>query len=118
MKTIVQFLLFWGVNTLCLWVADQLFEGISFSGLEALALAGLLLGLVNALVKPILVILTLPITVLTLGLFLLIINGFTLFIVAKLVPGFQIAGFWTAVGIALAVSILGFLINSLLGLER
>ena len=114
----VHFLLFWGVNTLSLWVADELFQGISFDSTEALVLSGLLLGIVNALLRPILVILTLPITILTLGLFLLLINGLTLFLVAKLVDGFQLAGFGTAIGIALAVSLISFVLNTLLGLRE
>ncbi len=118
MHSILRFLLFWGINTLSLWIADELFNGIAFDSTEALLLSGLLLGIVNTLLKPILVILTLPITVLTLGLFLLVINGLTLFVVARLVPGFEVAGFWTAVGIALVVSIVSFALNHLLGLRK
>jgi putative membrane protein len=117
-KNIVRFLLFWGVNTLSLWIADELFDGIAFANTETLVLSGLVLGIVNSFLKPILVILTLPITVLTLGLFLLVINGLTLFLVAKLVDGFQLAGFGTAIGIALAVSIISFFLNALLGLQE
>jgi putative membrane protein len=116
-KNIVRFLLFWGVNTLSLWVADELFDGIGFANTESLVLAGLVLGLVNTFVRPILVVLTLPITLLTLGLFLLVINGLTLFLTARMVDGFHLAGFGTAIGIALAVSIISYLLNSLLGLR-
>jgi putative membrane protein len=116
--SILRFLLFCGVNILSLWVADELFRGISFDSTEALLLSGLVLGIVNTLLRPILVILTLPITVLTLGLFLLVINGITLFLVSRLVSGFEIAGFWTAVGIALVVSIVSFVLNHLLGLRK
>jgi putative membrane protein len=72
---------------------------------------------VNTFVRPILVVLTLPITLLTLGLFLLVINGLTLFLTARMVDGFHLAGFGTAIGIALAVSIISYLLNSLLGLR-
>ena len=116
--SVLRFILFWAVNTLSLWVAEHLFGGISFASTKALVLSGLVLGIVNTLLRPILVILTFPITVLTLGLFLLIINGITLLIVARLVPGFGIAGFWTAVGIALVVSIVSFVLNHLLGLRK
>ena len=115
MKGLIRFLLFWGVNTLSLWIADELFDGIAFASTETLVLSGLVLGIVNTFLKPILVILTLPITVLTLGLFLLVINGLTLYLVAKLVDGFQLAGFGTAIGIALAVSVISFLLNAVLG---
>ena len=72
---LVRFLLFWAVHTLTLWVAGQVFSTVHFAGFQALLVAGLLFGLVNATVKPILVILTAPITVVTLGLFLLVINA-------------------------------------------
>jgi putative membrane protein len=118
LHNVIRFLLFWGVNTLSLWVADELFDGIAFATIQTLVLSGLVLGIVNTFLKPILVVLTLPITVLTLGLFLLVINGLTLFLVAKLVDGFQLAGFGTAIGIALAVSIISFVLNAMLGLRR
>lgn len=114
MKTLIRFILFWGVNTLSLWVADELFEGIRFASTESLLLSGLVLGIVNTLLRPILVVLTLPITILTLGLFLLVINGLTLYLTARMVSGFHLEGFGTAIGIALAVSIISFLLNSLL----
>lgn len=117
MKGIIRFALFWGVNTLSLWVADELFDGIAFANTEALVLSGLVLAIVNTFLRPILVILTLPITVLTLGLFLLVINGLTLYLVASMVDGFRLTGFGTAVGIALAVSIISFALNALLGLR-
>jgi putative membrane protein len=118
LHNVIRFLLFWGVNTLSLWVADELFDGIAFANTQTLVLAGLVLGIVNTFLKPILVILTLPITVLTLGLFLLVINGLTLFLVAKLVDGFHLAGFGTAIGIALAVSVISFFLNAMLGLRK
>jgi putative membrane protein len=118
LKNVTRFLLFWGVNTLSLWIADELFDGIAFANTETLVLSGLVLGIVNTFLKPILVILTLPITVITLGLFLLVINGLTLFLVAKLVDGFQLAGFGAAIGIALAVTIISFFLNALLGLRE
>ncbi|MGH8631062.1 MAG: phage holin family protein, partial [Burkholderiales bacterium] len=64
---VTRFLLFWGVNALSLWVADELFAGIAFDSLQALLISGLLLGLANAFVKPVLLLLTLPVTVLTFG---------------------------------------------------
>jgi putative membrane protein len=118
LHNVIRFLLFWGVNTLSLWVADELFDGIAFANTQTLVLAGLVLGIVNTFLKPILVILTLPITVLTLGLFLLVINGLTLFLVAKLVDGFHLAGFGAAIGIALAVSVISFFLNAMLGLRK
>src|SRR4051812_46666282 len=74
-QPLVRFLLFWGVNTLSLWVADDVFAGISFATPQSLFIAGLMLGIVNVLLKPVLVILTLPLSIITFGLFVLIINA-------------------------------------------
>ena len=112
---IMRFLLFWGLNVLVLWVAGQLFSSsLRFDSIKALIISGLLFGMAHAFVKPILLILTLPITVLTLGLFLLVINALILLLVAWLVPGFHVAGFWPAVLVALFISIFSFLLNQLL----
>jgi putative membrane protein len=92
-------------GALGLWLADAMLSGIQVTGLATLLLSAVVLGLCNALVKPLLVILTLPVTVLTLGLFLLVINGVMLALVAWLVPGFTIAGFGAAVLGALIVSL-------------
>lgn len=114
---VARFLLFWGVNTLSLWVADEVFAGIRFATVQALFVTGLLLGLANAFVKPVLLVLTFPITVLTLGAFVLVLNALVLFAIAWMVPGFMLAGFWSGAVIALFVSILSFLINRALGLN-
>lgn len=115
---LVRFLLFWGVNTLSLWVADELFSGISFQTLQSLFVAGLLLGIVNTFVRPLLVLLTLPLSVVTLGFFVLVINALMLLFVAWLVPGFIVAGFWSGFFVALFVSVLSFIVNSLIGINQ
>ena len=116
---LVRFLLFWAGNTLTLWVAGQVFNTVRFDGWQTLLVAGLLFGIVNTTLKPILVILTAPITVLTLGLFLLVINAVMLLLTAWLVPGFHLyGGFWRAVFVALFVSVFSFLINLLFGLSK
>lgn len=115
---LVRFLIFWGVNTLSLWVADELFSGISFVTLQSLFVAGLLLGIVNTFVKPLLVLLTLPLSVVTLGFFVLVINALMLLLVAWLVPGFVVAGFWSGFFVALFVSVLSFIVNSLIGINQ
>jgi putative membrane protein len=114
MQTIFRFLVFWGLNTLMLWVASQLLPGLSFSGPEALLLAGLAFGVFNTFLKPILFILTLPITVVTLGLFVLVLNTLILFLVAWLVPGFTVGTFWQAFFAALFISFFSFLLNLML----
>ncbi len=75
-------------------------------------IAAIVLGLVNALVRPILTILTLPITILTLGLFYLLVNGFVFFLASKIVPGFEVAGFWWAVLGALVVGVISWFIGA------
>lgn len=112
---LLRFFLFWGLNTLLLWSAAELFASVRYDGLSPLLLAGLLFGIAHAVVKPVLVILTLPLTVLTLGLFLLVINALLLLLVAAVVPGFQVAGFGAAVGIAFFISCLSLALNLLFG---
>ena len=73
--------------------------------------SGLVFGLVNSFVKPVLVVLTLPVTILTLGFFLVVLNGLILLLVGWLVPGFGVGSFWQAVGAALLVSVLSFALN-------
>lgn len=115
---IFRFLVFWAVNTLSLWVAADLFDGITFRTLQAMFIAGLLLGIVNTFLKPLLVLLTLPLSVLTLGFFVLVINALMLLLVAWLVPGFIVAGFWWGFFVALFVSVFSFIVNSLIGYNR
>lgn len=101
----VAFLVHWVVVGVALWVTAQVVPGVTISSWTALALAALVLGFVNAIVRPVLVILTLPLTVLTLGLFYLVVNGVAFGIAAAVVPGFNITS-WTA-------AILGALVTSL-----
>ena len=111
----VGFLLRAAISALGLWVASQLFDGLHFTSPAKLAVAAILLGIVNAIVRPLVFVLTLPITVLTLGLFLLVLNAGMVALVAWVVPGFTIAGFWTAVGAALIVSLVSWAASSAIG---
>jgi len=79
-----------------LWAAATIVPGVVITGWQALLVSALLLGIVNAVIRPVILILTLPLTVLTLGLFILVVNGISLAIVAWLVPGFQLAGLFAA----------------------
>jgi len=115
---VAQFLIFWAVNTLSLWVADYLFVGMTLQTTQSLLISGLLLGIVNTFLKPLLVILTLPLSVVTLGLFVLVINALLLLLVAWLVPGFYVAGFWSGFFVALFVSVFSFILNSLIGYNK
>ncbi|HXQ30750.1 MAG TPA: phage holin family protein [Steroidobacteraceae bacterium] len=91
-----------------LWIATFFITGLRFDRPATLIVAGLVLGLVNALLRPLLVILTLPITIVTLGMFLLVINAAMVALVAWLMPGMQVAGFWSALGTAVIVSVVGW----------
>jgi putative membrane protein len=97
------------IAALGLWLAAYWIPGIRVASPGTLLLAGILLGIVNAIVRPIAVILTLPLTVLTLGLFLLVVNGLMLALVALLLPGFHIATLWDAILGALIVSVTGWI---------
>jgi putative membrane protein len=103
------------VVALGLWLASELVPGIKVEGGWTLIGAAILLGLVNAVVRPVLVVLTLPFTILTLGLFLLVINAAMLGLVAAMFDGFTIESFWSAVLASLIVSIMGWLASWLIG---
>lgn len=103
------------IGALGLGLASVLLPGVQVAGPGSLVLASLLLGLVNAVVRPLVLVLTLPITIVTLGLFLLVINAAMLGLVAWLLPGFHIAGFFSAVGAALLVSFTGWLASGWIG---
>lgn len=96
------------IAALGLWAATEVLNGFTIDSALTLVLAGLLLGVINAIVRPFALLLSLPALVITLGLFLLVVNAAMLGLVALLLPGFRIAGFWTAVGGALIVSIVSW----------
>ena len=110
------FILRAAIVALGLWLATEIFAGsLTFESAWTLLWAALLLGIVNAIVRPIAVVLTFPLTLVTLGLFLLVVNAAMLGLVALLLPGFQISGFWTAVGAAVIVSLTSWLASGLIG---
>jgi putative membrane protein len=111
----VGFLLRAAISALGLWLASLLLSGIRFESPAKLAIAAVLLGVINAVVRPIAFILTLPLTLLTLGLFLFVLNAAMVGLVARLVPGFTISGFWTAMGAAVIVWLVSWLGSSLIG---
>ena len=111
----VGFLLRAAITALGLWVASEILSGLVFDSTAKLIVAAIMLGIVNAIVRPLAFILTLPITVLTLGLFLLVLYAGMVALVAWVVPGFTISGFWTAVGAALIVSLVSWAASSVIG---
>lgn len=111
MGNLLEFIIHWGISALSLWVVSFMFKGITFSNKQALFVAALLLGFANAIVRPILILLTLPLSLITFGFFLLVINALMLMLVAALVEGFRISGFWTAFFASIMVAIISFLIG-------
>lgn len=110
----VGFLLRVVANALAIFLAATIVPGIEIRGVLTALGAGLVLGLVNAVVRPILVILTLPLTLVTLGLFLFVLNGLCLLLTSLLVKGFEVHGFWAAVFGALIVSVVSWLLTAFL----
>ncbi len=114
LSNLTGFVVQWAITALSLWVASLVFNGIRFADKPALIVSALLLGFANAVLWPVLVVLTLPLTLLSLGFFLLVINALMLLLVAKLVGGFTISGFWTAFFASLFISIFSLFLNSLM----
>ena len=102
------------VTSFALLLVAEFLPGIRIDGLVPAILAAVVLGILNAIVRPILVILTLPITVLTLGLFIFVINAFLFLFVASFIDGFHVAGFWTALFGSVLVSIVSAIVNKFL----
>ena len=100
------------VNAAALWVAAQLVPGIVVTGLTPLVLAALVLGLINAIVRPVLVILTLPLTLVTLGLFIFVLNAFCLWLTSRIVPDFDVQSFGAALLGAFVVSLVSWVLTA------
>jgi putative membrane protein len=110
----MRLLLAWLINAVALFAVPYLLRSVYVQDIGTALIAALLLSLVNTLIRPILVLLTLPVTVITLGLFIFIITGLMFWAVANLVRGFAVAGFWSAVGGALLYSIISWGLSTLL----
>ncbi|HEV7353873.1 MAG TPA: phage holin family protein [Brevundimonas sp.] len=106
------------VTALGLWLAAQFVPGVAFSDGLTLALAAVLLGLVNAVVRPLLVIITFPLTVITFGLFLLVVNAATIGLTAMLLDGFQVDGLWPGVGAAIVTGVVSWIAGSAIPDEK
>ena len=105
----IGFLIRGSIVALGLWLATAWVSGVSIDTPATLILAGLLLGVVNSVVRPIAILLTLPMTLLTLGLFLLVINAGMVALVAWMLPGMHVAGFWAAFWTSVLVSLVSFI---------
>ncbi len=110
----MRLLLVWLLNAIALIGVAYIVPGIRVDTFTTALIAALVLGLVNTIIRPILVVLTLPVTVLTLGLFLFIINGLLFWAVGSFLKGFQVDGFWVAVLGAVVYSVIGWVLSLLL----
>ncbi len=111
----ISFLIRVAVVALGLWVASKIVPGVAVADWRVLAIAALLLGVVNALVKPVIVLLTLPITFITLGLFLVVINAAMVGLVAYFLEGFQVAGFVAALLCWVVVTVVSWVASMFIG---
>ena len=109
----IRLLVVWLINAIALIAVAYLMPGIAISSFGAALVAALVLGLVNAFVRPILVLLTLPVTILTLGLFIFVLNGLLFWMVGAWLQGFEVAGFWPAVFGAIVFSIISWALSAL-----
>jgi len=114
----MRFLIRVVLNGIAIIVAAYFVPGLRLSGPGAALVAGAILGFVNAIIKPVLFLLTLPVTLLTLGLFIFVLNAACLGLTAAVVPGFDIDGFWGALFGALVVTIVSWILNGLLFSEK
>ena len=110
----MRLMLIWMCNALALLAVAYLLPGINVDGFSSALIAALVLGLINTLIRPLLILLTLPITVLTLGLFILIINGLLFWFAGSVLRGFEVSGFWVGVMGALLYSILSSVFSLLI----
>jgi len=114
LRMIVQFL----VTALGLWLAARFVPGVAFTQTGSLIAAAVLLGVANAIVRPILVIVTFPLTVITFGLFLLVVNAAVIGLVASLLGGFVVDGLWPGVGAAIVTGLVSWVAGSLISEPR
>ena len=110
----IRLLLVWVINAVALLALPYVFSGIHVASFTNAMVAALVLGLINALIRPILILLTLPATILTLGLFIFVINGLLFWFVGSLDLGFTVDGFWTAVLGAVVFSVISWVLSALL----
>ena len=109
----MRILLVWLLNTLALIAVAYLMPSITIADFKSALIAALILGLVNAFIRPVLILLTLPVTVLTLGLFTLVINGLLFWFVGSVVKGFIVEGFWSGVIGAILFSVVSWALSAL-----
>ena len=114
----MRLLLVWLINAAALFVLPYVFPRVTVDSFGTALIAALVLGLINTLIRPLLVLLTLPVTLLTLGLFIFVINGLLFWWVGSFIAGFHVSGFWAGVFGAIVYSLISWLLSSLLLAKR
>jgi len=114
----MRLLLVWLINAAALFLLKYVFPWVTVDSFAAALIAALVLGLINTLIRPVLVLLTLPVTLLTLGLFIFVINGLLFWAVGSFVEGFHVSGFWSGGFGAIVYSVISWLLSSLLLAKR
>ena len=107
MKFLVKIL----ILALAIYIASYIIPGVTINSTSTLLVVSIVLGLINTFVKPVLVILTIPLTIITLGIFLLILNGILILLVGNIVPGFYVSSLFTAIIFSIVVSIISSLLS-------
>jgi Predicted membrane protein len=111
----IRFIIQAVVTMVGLWLSAQVVPGVDFTSTGSLVAAAIILGLVNAIVRPIMVVLTFPITVLTLGLFLLVVNAAMIGLTAMFLDGFAVDGLWAGVGAAIVTGVVSWIAGAFIG---
>jgi len=111
---VIKLLLVWLINAFALIAVAYLMPGVSVASFTTALVAALILGLINAVVRPVLVLLTLPVTLITLGLFIFVLNGLLFWFVGSFIQGFVVQGFWSGVFGAIVFSLISWLLSGLL----
>jgi putative membrane protein len=115
---LARFFLQWVATTVSVLVAAHLVPGVGYDRFQSLAVAALILGLLNAFVRPILVFVTFPLTIITFGLFLLVVNAATIGIVASFLGGFVVDGLWAGIGAAVVTGLVSWVAGSIIPDDR
>jgi len=110
----MQILLRWLLSALAIIITAKLIPGIHVASFWASLWIAVILGLINAVIRPILILITLPINIFTLGLFTLVINGALVLLASSVIKGFEVSGFWVAILFSIVLSVISYLLNSLL----
>ena len=114
MGIVIRLLIAWAINAAALWVANALWDGVSIHGWAAYLIGSAVLGIANTIIKPILALLTLPLILVTLGLFYLLINIAMVALAEWIAPNFSIDGFWSYVGVVFIVWLVNFVAHEIL----